>query len=284
MVLFYIAALLILICAIGTAVYIFLKYKKLKESEGDTHRKMYELAILKELGERIGYSLDVAQIVDIITGSLHQFIEYSVVSYMLIDPEQIVFKAHLERSVSDKFINDIRTRMIGSLSALVDKDFAKFHIEQVISGAIIEDDASLTVQSYFNIPLVIGEKVVGVLTVADTKPGLYRDEEMTILYKITQQASQAVTRLENVVETEQRKLNSMVESITEGVIMTDLDYRLVVINPTMKNILHLQDSGAITIFDVITALDKTVNLKDKLEESIKLDKISNIDDIVLDDR
>ena len=44
----------------------------------------------------MGYSLDVHQIIDVITGSLHQFINYSAVSYMLIEPEKVLFKVHLE--------------------------------------------------------------------------------------------------------------------------------------------------------------------------------------------
>ena len=64
------------------------EYKASLEHGGkETSRRMYELAILKELGERIGYSLDIQNIVDIITGSLHQFIKYSEVSYMLLGGE-----------------------------------------------------------------------------------------------------------------------------------------------------------------------------------------------------
>ncbi|PIY93365.1 MAG: hypothetical protein COY69_02020, partial [Candidatus Magasanikbacteria bacterium CG_4_10_14_0_8_um_filter_32_14] len=37
----------------------------LEEKQKDTQRKMYELAILKELGERIGYSLNIQNIIDI---------------------------------------------------------------------------------------------------------------------------------------------------------------------------------------------------------------------------
>ena len=75
--------------------------KEMIVREGTMNRKMYELAILKELGDRIGYSLDVHQIIDIITGSLHQFIEYSAVSYMLLEPEKLIFKVHLEKSVHE---------------------------------------------------------------------------------------------------------------------------------------------------------------------------------------
>ena len=95
---------------------------KMEVREKETRRKMYELSILKELGDRIGYSLDVTQIADIITGSLHQFIAYSVVSSIILGPERIIFKAHLERSVSRRFMEDVKERMMRSLSALLDKD------------------------------------------------------------------------------------------------------------------------------------------------------------------
>src|SRR3954469_21104800 len=69
----------------------------IQKREQDIGRRMYELAILKEIGDRVGYSLDVQQIIDIITSSLHQFIEYAAVSYMILEPEKVVFKMHLER-------------------------------------------------------------------------------------------------------------------------------------------------------------------------------------------
>lgn len=267
---------------------VFLYFKSLKdnkairEHEVNLNRRMYELAILKELGDRIGYSLDVHQIVDIITGSLHQFIEYSAVSYMIIQPEKVLFKIHLEKSVQRKFINEVKERMLGSLSALLDdKELGKKPIEEILSGAILIEEAEDPVRSFFNIPIVIGNRVAGVLTVADTKIGLYKEEDMTILYKITRQASNAVTKLEEVVESEERKLNSMVESITEGVVMTDNDYRLVVANPAAKSIIGLENKKDLSIFDFIDNLKDKVDLRGKLEESIKLNKDVRLNDIMI---
>jgi len=260
-------------------------YKRdLARREGAISRKMYELAILKELGERIGYSLDVQEITDIIVGSLHQFIEYTVVSYMLIGPEKIVFKSHLEQSVTREFLDVVKKRMIGSLSALLDSDLQKVPIEEVLSGAILIEDIDKNVNSYFNIPLVIGDKVEGVLTVAHTQAGLYKEEEMTILYKITQQASQAVTKLHNVVATEQRKLNAMVESMVEGVIMTDTDYRILVANPAVRTLLGLDDKSDLTIFNCIDKMNGAYDFQGKLEESIKLDKVLFTPDVVINGR
>lgn len=256
----------------------------LKEREKKMKRQVYELAILKELGDRIGYSLNVQKIIDIITGSLNQFIEYSAVSYMLLEPEKILFKVHLETSVSRRFVDEIKDRMLKSLSALLDKKIEAHQVEETLSGSILVDEVTEPVSSFFNIPLVISDKLVGILTVAHIQSGLYKEEEMTILYKLTKQASQAVTRLHDVVETEQRKLNAMVESMNEGVVMTDNDYRVLVVNPAAKKAIGLEDKTEISIFDFIDKLGGKFDIRGKLEESVKLVRVLIADNVLINDR
>lgn len=288
-------SVIVLVATIVVAVYLFLKNLKLKkdialkeikieERSKEMDSKMYELAILKELGDRVGYSLDVHQIIDVITGSLHQFINYSAVSYMLLEPEKVLFKIHLEKSVHRDFINEVRDRMLKSLGALLDKEFKENQVEELISGAIVIEDVKETVQSFFNIPLVIAGKVVGVLTVADTRSGLYKESEMTILYKITNQASQAVTKLQEVVATEQSKLNAMVLSMTDGIVMTDLDYRILVINPAARRALSMDEKKEVTIFDFIDNLGGKFDIKGRLEESVKLKKEYSSERILLGEK
>lgn len=255
----------------------------LKKQEAQMRHRMYELAILKELGDRIGYSLNIQNIIDIITSSLHQFIEYSAVSYMLLEPEKIIFKIHLEKSVSREFINDIKERMLKSLSALLDKDIKKMRVEEVLSGAILIEKQERLVKSFFNIPLIIAGKLRGVLTIADIKAGLYQEEEMTILYKITQQASQAVTKLQEVIAVEQRKLNAMVESMTEGIVMTDKDYKVMVVNPAAKQVIGFKGKEELTIFDFINSLKENFDIRGKLEESIKLNKVLVSGEVLIND-
>ncbi|PJE50522.1 MAG: hypothetical protein COV29_03890 [Candidatus Yanofskybacteria bacterium CG10_big_fil_rev_8_21_14_0_10_36_16] len=252
--------------------------------EEELSQRVFELSILKELGERVGYSLDVQKIVDVITGSLHQFIEYSAVSYMFLEPEKIVFKIHLEKSVDRKFIDNVRDRMLQSLSALMNKEFDKSQVEEFLSGAILVEDLKQPVRSFFNIPIVIANKVMGILTIAHTEIGLYKEKEMSMLYRIMQQASSAVTRLQEVVEIEQRKLNSMVESMTEGVIMTDKDYRILVANPAARSAVGLEQEKEVTIFDFIDKLGDKLDIKNKLEESIRLDKVLEVEELLINDK
>lgn len=260
-----------LLCLVA---YVYYKYRVLlgvvQQEKRRAEQRAYEIAILKELGDRIGYSLDIRQIVDVITGSLHQFIEYTAVAYMLVDPETLLFKVDLESSVHRGFIDELKNRMQQSLGALLDNEsLTEQHVQEVLTGAILVDDFQTPIKSIFNIPLVINDKVVGILTIADTTPDRYHEEEMTMLYKITNQASRAVTKLETVVESEKQKLNAMVFSMKDGVVMTDSDFRIVIANPVARSIVGKRLDEPVRIFDYIDVLASKFDIRGRLEESVE---------------
>ena len=273
---------------VAVVVFMYLSVRRirrnLEDRERDAKHRLYEIAILKEIADRTGYSLNIEKILDVITGSLNQLLEYSAVSYMLLKPSNIVFKVDLERSVSSQFIKDIRTRMVSSLSALLSKDMTNVPIDESVTGAIMLEDINEPVESFFNIPLVIGEQLVGILTVSHTKAGLYKGKEVEILYKIVNQASQAMTKLEEVIRTEQGKVAATLESMIEGVVMTDREYRIVAANPAAKEIIGYKKNTPPTIFDFIDALHGALDIQAKLEGAMKLDKTLTINDIQLGEK
>lgn len=259
------------------------KKKEIIKEKEELTRRLYELAILKELGERVGYSLNVEEILQIITGSLRQLIDYTAVGYVVITPEKIKLNTHIEQSVGGVFLSEMKEKMLASLSALTNKSFDSSTLDEVVSGAIVVDDVKLSIGSLFNIPLVINGMVVGVLTVAHISKGLYKEEDMTILYKITGQASEQVSRLQEVVKMEQGKLNAMVESMGDGVLMVDAEYRVVVANPAIKKIIKFSGDKNLNVFDFVDALSGKFDIRGRVEEaatkkSSYLSEKINIDD------
>lgn len=277
--------LIFLVLALSASIFEFFALRKAKsyltKREEELEAKIYEIAILKELGERIGYSLNTRKIVEIITGSLGQFIPYSAVSYLLIEPQSLLFHCHLESSVDAVFVTAIRDRMHAALNALTNDEYAKMRVEETVTGAIITESLHDPVQSYFNIPLVIRNRTVGLITVASTKPDLYHEDEMTLLYKITSQASQAVSRLEEVLAIEEEKLNAMVSSMPDGLLMTDPEFRIIVMNPALERTLDLEGDGSISIFSIIDRLGGVLDIRGKLEEAINLNKLIIVENVSL---
>jgi len=284
----FIAVTIIFLIVAATELFVFQKNVKAKKEltkiEKETKSKMYEISILNELSDKVGYSLDVENIIETITSSLRDFIDYSTISYMLLLPEKIVFRSYLEKPISHKFVSDVREKMLGAMSEYFKTDFSNKEIEETLWGAKSSDQVSESdelVGSFFNIPLVISEKTVGVLTIADTRKNFYSQEETVTLNNIVEQATKAVTRLQMVVESENSKLNAMVSSMADGVVMTDKDYRVAVVNPSAKKALGLEEKNNLSLLDFTEGLGGKIDLKDKVEESIKLDKIFLSEEISL---
>ncbi len=253
----------------------FLLMRSLKKRDNEVKkekelsaRRLYETTVAKEIGERIGYSLDVSEILSVITGSLRQFIDYTSVAYLVLGGTEMKFNIHFEKSVDHTYFSDVKKRTVDSLSALLNENINNQKISDVVSGAIEIDVGMQKVGSFFNIPLVVGGKLSAVLNVSSIEEGKYKEDDMTILYKIVSQASEQVTRLQEVVKTEQSKINSMVSSMGEGVMMVDKDYRIIVANPAVKEIIGIDDDRELSIFDFIDKLGGKFDIRGRLEESV----------------
>ncbi|MBX4187072.1 MAG: GAF domain-containing protein [Candidatus Doudnabacteria bacterium] len=258
--------------------------KNLKSKENEMQRRMYEVSILKELGERIGYSLNVQKIVDVVTSSLRKLLSYSTVSYLILGEEgRVIFHCIVEESINKKFIDDVEKGMIAALSALTSREIKIENVDESVSGTITDESNKSGIKSFFNIPVVINDQPVGLLNVSSTKVGLYKEEEMMILYTIMHQASTAVSKLENILNQEKGKLNSMVESMADGVLMVDIRNRLLVINPRAKAMLDISKSQP-TILDVLDKLSSKMDLRTKIEESLRTDKLTEEEQLKLGDK
>ncbi|MBX4188066.1 MAG: GAF domain-containing protein [Candidatus Doudnabacteria bacterium] len=258
--------------------------KSLHQKELEMQRRMYEVSILKELGERIGYSLNVQKIVDVITGSLRRLLPYSTVSYMLLGDEgRIIFHCVLEESINKQFVEDVRIQMTKALTALLNREIKPEEIDESISGTITDENNKHKVSSFFNIPVVINNVPVGVLNVSSTGEGLYKEDEITILYTIMNQASTAVSKLENILSQEKGKLNSMVESMADGVFMVDIRNRLLVINPAAMDMLGITKAQP-NMFDVLDALASKIDIRTKIEESLRSGKLIMVEKFSIGDK
>ena len=141
---------------------------QIHKNEGDLLRrkkeidqKIYETLILREIGERIGYELNLEKILDTIVNSLNKLLPYSVVSYLLVSPDQTkaTLRFHLEESVNRKFLDDIRKHMLDVVPAQ--------GISESISGTIIDESLRDPVSSLWVVPLSIDNKGIGVLSIAN---------------------------------------------------------------------------------------------------------------------
>lgn len=266
------------------------KTKKLLKSQEQTQKqKLYETEVLREIQERIGYELDIEKIIDVITGSLRNLFTYSTASSLLLKEDKLVFKTYLEEKVSRVFIEHVKQAMLASLSAILGKP-PMLSVEESIAGVVLDEQNTLPPASFFHIPLIVSDKVVGLINVSSQKPGLYKESEMTILYQITSQAASALSKLSQVLTTEKGKLMGAIQSLADGVFMVDVNSQLLIINQAAKTFLGIEKENLPagrqepTTLDVLSALSGSYNISAKIAKVISQRKEISEKEVALKDR
>ena len=239
-----------------------------KKREDELTRRAYETAILKEIGDRIGYSLDAAKIVEIIAGSLGKLVPYSTVCRMIFDEkkEKIPFACEIKESVGPKFLEDVRTKMLSASREIVQKPYLASDLDEAISGNILDEGSKEPVRSFFNLPIVISGKLVGIINVSSTVSDLYNDENTEVLYRIAKLASEAASKLQELLESEKSRLLQAVQALSDGLLMVDTKYHLVLANRKLCQLLSTIASPS--LFDIANAVSGNLDLRSMIEETI----------------
>ncbi len=239
---------------------------EIQKREEAEKQRLYQITILKEIQDRIGYSLDIEKIIDVITGSLKHLFPYSTASSVVIKGNMLVIKNYVEKSVSSSFILQVKKSMIASMEALIPN--LPIHTDEHVLGVPLDETKTSPVGSFFNIPLFVGNNVVGLINISSTSKDLYKEDEITVLYQIVAQASNALTRLEDLLETEKGKLTSMISSLADGVFMVDTHKNLLIINNAASSFLGISSKNPL-LTDILAAVGTQYNLLDKIDEAIK---------------
>jgi signal transduction histidine kinase len=238
----------------------------LKKKEKKYQDKLYETTILEQIQNRIGYSLDTEKVTDVITGSIENLFVLSTTSSLVLKNGKLIFKTTIKEPVSTAFIMRVKENMLKSLTDLL-KEPPPTLIDEKLEGGMLDEGNNHVLSSSFNIPLIINEKIQGLINISSTKTQLYKEEDMASLYRITNLAGNTLSRLQEVLTREKNKLTSLIGSLEDGVFMVDVNSQITVMNKTAKEFLHLEKANP-TIIDVLSNLPNTYNFGDKIEKAI----------------
>lgn len=240
--------------------------KQLHERDRMQRHRYYEVAILKEIQDRIGYSLDLEKVIEVIQGSLKYFLSYSSTSALIIKDDKIVFKTISEEPINPLYLEQVKNSMFASLNAITERAMPLGQ-ENVVLGVIKQQNQEARPVSSFHIPLFIHNNVVALINVSSTKPGLYTENEVAALTQIANQASKALSKLQEVLAIEKGKLMAMIGSLVDGVFMIDTNNRLMIINDSAKHYLNITKSNP-NLNDVLGAFSGSIDLKTKIDTCI----------------
>src|ERR1700729_1695677 len=69
--------------------------KQLVDNELKQKQRLFEITMMKEIQDRIGYSLESGNVVEVIVGSLDALLNYSTVSSIVLEDNLLKFTTHV---------------------------------------------------------------------------------------------------------------------------------------------------------------------------------------------
>ncbi len=117
-------------------------------------------------------------------------------------------------------------------------------ITRVGGSASQEPNAPAFFPSLLTVPLVARGVPVGTLSLFSQRPNAYSLEDGQLLDILANQTTEAIQSLRASEDQARRRIERMVESMADGVLLTDEKNEIVVINQAAKQLLHLGDDPA----------------------------------------
>ncbi|MEK7127825.1 MAG: hypothetical protein AAB838_03840, partial [Patescibacteria group bacterium] len=137
------AVLLLTLIAIFTLVLafreIYLSKIDIAQKRRQIDHSLYEVLVLREISNKIGYELNIEKILEIVLASLNKLIPYSVAAFMLLrENEKVLFRINLNEKTGREFVDDFKSRMLTVLNGQTKNNFVLTDLEENLDGEVLD--------------------------------------------------------------------------------------------------------------------------------------------------
>ena len=237
--------------------------EQIKKDKENLRHRILELSVLYDTSNSLSYSLNYEEIVKIIMDALYKVLDFEVCAILLVDFNSgTELITRLSCALPEEIILTVQNNVIAALTPFIGKPLERKDIifntlrqfDNEPRNRLVEStetsDAPEQIKSFFNVPLIFKNQVLGIINVCSTQRHAFNQDEVTFLYTMANQLSSTLGRLKLIIASEKSKISTMIESMSDGIIMTDENNQLSVINPAAKRLLGFSSEQNVTSRDL----------------------------------
>jgi signal transduction histidine kinase len=202
--------------------------------ENTVQERTKELRAVLELSKRMISILEREELLNVILNELFGMVNYQLAGVLLLGEERIEVKLRCMKLEAGPATTQLRDRMVtevGILSGLkIGSQDIDYSLDGYDAGSLREAPAYRRLESYSQIPLISGNKLLGLLSVASIEPAAFNENHTRILTIVANHAAMAIenvqvySRLREIdrlksefVSTVSHELRTPLTSIVEGI-------------------------------------------------------------------
>ncbi|WP_224360722.1 response regulator [Hyalangium versicolor] len=158
------------------------------------------------------------------------------------DARSAILRLRCMGTVGEKALLGVKESMLGAYRRSSGQLLPEDRLTTRVTGTITQDASAPAVYpSQLTVSLVAGGKPVGMLSLFSQSAQAFSEDDGVLLDTLANQTADAIQSLRTVEEEARRRIERMVESMADGVLLTDEQDAIVVINPAARRLLRLAE-------------------------------------------
>lgn len=271
-----------------------MEQKKLQDKELALEKKEFELDVERDLVEEIGTSLKIPIVAQRIINALYQILPHPVsFAYIILESElkktllEKKFFVHTPDPLGEVYFAEQEARLKKILRDHLEKikNLEAFKVllqekwEPIFVAGSADNSIGSLPKSVITLPFFVGEELVGIIDISSVEPDKFSNDDLNASKNIINIGSSTVLRLRNLFESEQSRVQSLIRSLTDGVVMFDTDKNILFANPTASKMTGLPTDGFyLSEFATISGVEDI--LEDNIKQVLEKGELSQLGEIV----
>jgi signal transduction histidine kinase/CheY-like chemotaxis protein len=222
-------------------------------------RQAQEFNALYTVGKTISSLLNIDEILTLVVSAAANLTSAEQGSLLLYDAAKDELYLRAQYNLSAKMAQRMRLRVTDSIIGRVVQSGRPV----MLSGNDLKMQTSLLVKSLMGVPLIVGDKVIGVLTVDNQLSSrAFGKHDVHLLNTLGDAAAIAIenARLFTAAEQDRAKLTTILREMQDVVIVTDDNLHVLLINAAAREALQLDDTALGQPLNKVTAVQQLIDL------------------------
>ena len=258
-----------------------------QEAQRKLRKRYYELNVLKDLLQELGYTMKIEDIFKRMVKALKQVLPESVnISYVVsprisgMDPGLLYVHARTPfgKKYLDLVIWNIRMSFKGLPDSLRKKKELERWIKTDFKVKFVEGELDIASESLphslFSSSLSVGDDMIGFINVSSEEDSLFSKKDITLVNTILGASAGAILRLSSIFESEEMRIRSLVEGLSDGILMFDESKMVTMINPAARKITGLP--SPVFPFSEFSKIFKDIDLDNKADKTLEKGEVVKI--------
>ncbi|MGR3319392.1 MAG: ATP-binding protein [Candidatus Anammoxibacter sp.] len=230
--------------------------------------RVFELTTIQEISRQLYYTLNYDDLFRLILNPLHKSINFDIAGSVLCnDPDDLIYIKQtqlIDEGLLDWYKDNL-VKTFNKLSVNEHEDCKKEFIdisdktssEQGVARGRTSTPCSRSnddnrnevytnetpvenrVKSYFNVPLIVKDRIVGIINISSFQENAFGANHIRMLYTVANQVTISIQHLITLIEHEKGRLASILRDMVDGVMMLDRNGIIEMVNPAGEKLLRL---------------------------------------------